>query len=181
LEQDDNDWNAIIIFDGIKKNIDIDNYKIKIIEIDKIGEDSIKNTAGLVRNIGIKNVQNSEWIGFLDDDDYLSPYYISNLKKELSLNNKMEICIFRMAYKNGTVLPFKNDKNITLKKVGISFAIKKYVCDSILFNNNPFEDYLFLKNAQNKKFKIIISSYVMYFVRTEPIDYDLYPKILINF
>lgn len=180
LNQDDNNWNAIIIFDGIKKNIDIINDKIKIIEIDKIGIDTIKNAAGLVRNIGIKNVENSTWIGFLDDDDYLSPQYISNLKNEILNNDKIEICIFRMAYKNGTVLPSKNDRNILFKRVGISFAIKKYVSESLLFTNNPFEDYLFLKNAQNKKFKILISSYVMYFVRTSPIEYNTFPKILIN-
>jgi hypothetical protein len=181
LYQTDNDWNAIIIFDGIKKNIDIIDKRIKIIEINKIGNIDIKNNGGFVRNIGIKNVENSLWIGFLDDDDYLSENYILNLKNEISIHNNLEICIFRMAYENGYVLPTKNDKNINRYKVGISFAIKKYVGDHILFENNPFEDYLFLKNAQNKKYKIIISSYVTYFVRSLPKNYELYPKILINF
>lgn len=183
IEQDDDNWNAIIIFDGIKKNIDINDTRIKIIEIESMNCNSLKNTAGLVRNAGIKNVENSTWIGFLDDDDYLTNDYISKLKKELELNNTMEICIFRMAYGNGYIVPSKFDKNITRNKVGISFAIKKYITDNILFNNNPYEDYIFLKEAQNKKFKIIISSYVTYFVRTEPnepIKSMIFPKVLLN-
>lgn len=181
INQDDNDWNAVIIFDGIKNNIEINDPRIKILEIDKIGNEKIKNSAGLVRNIGIKNAINTEWIGFLDDDDYLSSDYISNLKKEILLNNQIEVCIFRMAYENKCVLPTKFDKNIIKNKVGISFCVKKYIATTILFNNNPYEDYLFLKEAQHKKYKIIISSYVTYFVRTLPIKYDIYPKILINF
>lgn len=181
INQDDNDWNVIIIFDGIKNNIEINDPRIKIFEIDKIGNEKIKNSSGLVRNIGIKNATNTEWIGFLDDDDYLSLDYISNLKKEILLNNQIEVCIFRMAYENKCVLPTKFDKNIIKNKVGISFCVKKYITTSILFNNNPYEDYLFLKEVQYKKYKIIISSYVTYFVRTMPIKYDIYPKILINF
>ena len=181
INQIDNDWNAIIIFDGIKKNIEITDNRIKVIEIEKIGNNDIKNNAGLVRNIGIKNVEKSLWIGFLDDDDYLSHNYILNLKNEISINPNLEICIFRMAYSNGYVLPTKQDKNINRCKVGISFAIKKYVGKDILFNNNPFEDYLFLKSAQNKRYKILISSYVSYFIKSFPKDYELYPKVLINF
>lgn len=181
INQTDHDWNAIIIFDGIKKNIEITDNRIKMIEIEKIGVNDIKNNAGLVRNIGIKNVENSLWIGFLDDDDYLSHNYIINLKNEILINPNMEICIFRMAYPNGSILPTKQDKNINKCHVGISFAIKKYIGSNVLFNNHPFEDYLFLKNAQSKKYKILISSYVCYFIKSFPKDYELYPKVLINF
>ena len=176
LNQTDNNWNAIIIFDGIKNNLLLTDIRIKIIEINKIG---IQNNAGLVRNIGIKNVENSEWIGFLDDDDYISNDYITNLKNEISLNI-FDICIFRMAYNNKLVLPTKNDKNIIRNKVGISFAVKKYITITNLFINNPFEDFLYLKQLQNQKYKIIISSYISYFVRTPPyIINELYPKILL--
>ena len=46
--------------------------------------------------------------------------------------------------------------------------------------NNPFEDYIFLKELQNKKYTILISSFVSYFVRTMPYECSLYPKILIK-
>lgn len=179
LNLKDNDWNAIIIFDGIKCNVNIEDNRIKIIEIEKLGKESIKNNAGLVRNIGFNYVENSIWIAFLDDDDYLSENYICNLKKEIELNNSIEVCIFRMGYENKCILPSKFDKNIIRNKVGISFALKKYITDSNKFINSPFEDYLYLKNLQSQKYKIIISSYVSYFVKTPPYITDFFPKILL--
>lgn len=179
LLQTDNDWSAFIIFDGVEKNIDIDDNRIQYLEIDKIGN---KNYAGYVRNIGFQYCKNSEWIGFLDDDDYLSNDYITKLKQEIQFNPKIDICIFRMKFNNGCILPSKHDKNITRCKVGISFAIKKHISENIFFENNPFEDYFFLKACQNKKYKILISSYVTYFVKSV-FSYeqdDLFPKILIN-
>ena len=181
-KQTDNDWKAIIIFDGIDININIIDEQIKIIKIDKLGCIDKRNYAGLVRNVGIKNCYNTEWIAFLDDDDNLSPFYISKLKEEIKLNPNLEVCIFRMGFENKCILPTKYDKNISRCHVGISFALKKYITDSeLLFTNHPFEDYLFLKELQKKKYKIIISSFVMYFVRTLPYDNNLYPKVLINF
>jgi glycosyltransferase involved in cell wall biosynthesis len=186
LNQDDNDWECIVIFDGVKKNIEInfeEDTRIKIFEIDKIGgsSDDVKSTSGLVRNFGIEKSGESEWIGFLDDDDCLSPDYISKLKKEIEMNEDIEVCIFRMAYSNKYILPTKDDRNINRFRVGISFAIKKYITEKVSFTNNPFEDFLYLKNVQYKKYKIVISSYVTYFVRTEPYECLFYPKILINF
>ena len=177
LNQTDNNWNAIIVFDGIKQNISINDNRIKIIEISKRG---LKNSAGSVRNEGIKLCNNSIWIGFLDDDDTLSKDYIEKLKEEININNNIDVCIFRMAYENGYILPSIYDKNIIRNKVGISFAIKKNINNTILFENNPYEDYFFLKKMQYKKYKILISSYVTYFVRTNQYETKLFPKILIN-
>lgn len=177
LNQTDNNWNAIIVFDGLKQNIEINDNRIKIIEIDKCG---LKNSAGSVRNEGIKLCNNSIWIGFLDDDDTLSKDYIEKLKEEININNNIDVCIFRMGYEHGYILPTIYDKNIIRNKVGISFAIKKNIDDTILFENNPYEDYIFLKKMQCKKYKILISSYVTYFVRTNQYDTKLFPKVLIN-
>ena len=179
IEQDDTDWKAIIIFDGIKNNFEITDKRIKIIEIEKIGNLDKKNSAGNVRNIGFKHAINTEWIGFLDDDDYLSSNYISKLKEEISIHNEIEVCIFRMGYENKCILPTIHDKNIIRNRVGISFAIKKYITDCIQFTNNPFEDFIFLKNAQSKNYKILISSFVCYFVRTKPYECNMFPKILL--
>jgi glycosyltransferase involved in cell wall biosynthesis len=177
LNQTDNNWNAIIVFDGIKQNISINDNRIKIIEITKCG---LKNSAGSVRNEGIKLCNNSIWIGFLDDDDTLSKDYIEKLKEEINIHNNIDVCIFRMGYENGYILPSIYDKNIIRNKVGISFAIKKNMNDTILFENNPYEDYIFLKKMQCKKYKILISSYVTYFVRTNEYETKLFPKVLIN-
>lgn len=190
LDLKDNNWNALIIFDGIKNNLyDKDNNynvdkRIKIIEIEKSGIEDIKNNAGLVRNIGFEYLENnglnSDWIGFLDDDDYLSYDYICNLKNELSIYPNLDVCIFRMAYPNGGIIPLKMDKNIIRNRVGISFALKYNIIKEYKFINSPFEDYIYLKNLQSKKYKMLISSYVSYFVRCIPYKYkELFPKIMI--
>ena len=184
INQTDNDWNAIIIFDGIKNNfINILDSRIKIIEIEKMGNELIKNSSGLVRNIGI-GMTESIWIGFVDDDDIISCNYISYLKQELLICENLDLIIFRMMYENGVVLPSKFDRNIIRNKVGISFAFKRelYTIYKYKFDNNPYEDYLFLKNIQNNKHKILISSYVAYFIRCIEIEIEknIYPKILIN-
>jgi hypothetical protein len=188
LLQNNIDWNAIIIFDGINKNknIEIDDKRFIFLETNKVGNIyKNKSSAGLVRNYGLDYIKKeniiTEWIGFLDDDDYLSSDYIDNLKKEINNNNYIEICIFRMAYENGYILPTKNDKNIILKHVGISFCFKYNVLKDVLFQNNAFEDYLLLKTLQFKKYKIIISSYVTYFIRTKPFNCNIFPKIFLNF
>lgn len=173
IEQDDTDWKAIIIFDGIKNNIKKNDDRITVIEVNK------QSNAGLVRNIGFQYVKDSEWIGFLDDDDYLSNKYISKLKEEININNNIEVCIFRMSYPNKFILPTATDRNIIRNRVGISFAIKKYISESIFFKDSYFEDFYYLKEVQMKKYKILISSYVCYFIRSKPYDCNRFPKIFI--
>ena len=175
----DPDWNAVIIFDGVKNKFTINDSRIKIIESEKNGDKGVRNNAGAVRNIGLKYNHCSEWIGFLDDDDYLSSDYIDNLKEEISIHKNIEVCIFRMAYHNGHILPEKLDRNITKGKVGISFAVKKEIAEKNFFINNDFEDYIYLKNLQSKKHKIVISSYVSYFIRCKPFKCVFFPKILL--
>ena len=187
LNLKDNNWKALIIFDGIKNSI-IDIFlldnRIKIIEIEKSGIEDIKNNAGLVRNIGFNYLVNnnlySDWIGFLDDDDYLSCNYICDLKNELCIYPNFDVCIFRMGYPNGCIIPLKNDKNIIRNRIGISFTLKYNIMKEYKFINSPFEDYIYLKNLQSKKYKILISSYVSYFVRCIPYEIkDFFPKIMI--
>jgi len=185
INQTNNDWNAIIIFDGIKNTeVEINDSRIKVVEIEnKIGIEGKRNFSGLVRNIGLNSVIDTEWIGFVDDDDILSKNYIAFLKKELiNTNNKLDLIIFRMMYENGLVLPTKYDRNITKNRVGISFAFRKEIGCKYKFENSPYEDYLFLKNIQKCGFKILISSYIGYFIRCdEKISTELYPKIFINY
>ena len=167
-------WKAIIIFDGVKNNYNINNDKITIVEIDKKGEQGKNNKAGYVRNIGFNYVTDSEWIGFVDDDDVLSNDYICKLKEESELNKTIEVCLFRMAYENNRILPNNYDKNISKCRVGISFAIKSYISKNILFSNNQFEDYYYLKELEYKNYKIVISPYVCYYVNTT--KYEIYEK-----
>ena len=186
IELKNPNWKALIIFDRIKKNIDTNYLNDERIIIYESTVENTNNFAGTIRNIGLEYCKkiNSEWIGFLDDDDYLSYDYICKLKEEININKNMEVCIFRMGYENGAILPFKSDKNIIRNKVGISFCFKKIIIENdfeIKFKDIPYEDFILLKELQAKKYKIVISSYVTYFVRTLPYEYIFFPKVLLNF
>jgi glycosyltransferase involved in cell wall biosynthesis len=162
-KQTNPDWNAIIIFDGIKSNIKLDDPRIKIIEIDKKGKD--KNSAGLVRNNGIKLVK-TKWIGFLDDDDYIADDYVEKFYEELKLNPDLDVLIYRMKDKEN-IFPELETDNFYLNHVGISFIINNKI-----FNNNlefipsSSEDFDYLDRIRTNKYKIIISPSIKYFVRS---------------
>ena len=129
-------WKAIIIFDGIKNTFQFNDERLIMLEIDKVGKIDKKNNAGCVRNIGfdyIKNKHNNidtEFIGFVDDDDTLHPKYIDYLLVEKNINNNLDLIIFRMIYKNNVFLPSKFDTKIKVKHFGISFAFKKEIRQS---------------------------------------------------
>ena len=181
INLNDNNWKAILIFDGVKNIFNIKDDRITIVEIEKKGIEDKNNQAGFVRNIGFNYVNDSEWIGFVDDDDTLSKDYIDKLKEEINENNSIDVCIFRMIYENKFVLPSEFDKYIIKCRVGISFAIKSYIKDNILFDNNNYEDYYFLKELEYKNYKIVISPYICYFVNIDPyIINDKYDRIYIN-
>lgn len=192
------DWRAIIVFDSIGNKLIIENLcqeiikidihnKIKIIKNDQqIGNKSKRNSAGLVRNIGIQAIDFlTEWIGFVDDDDTLSANYINNLIDEIKIRPNIEVCIFRMVYENGCVLPGKYDRSLLRGKVGISFALKHTLTKQYFFTNNPFEDFIYLKTLQNSGIKMLISSYISYYVRCKDVINnsclnEQYPKIFLN-
>lgn len=204
LELNNHNWKALILFDGIKNTFHFEDERIICLEIEKQGKIDIKNNAGMVRNIGfdyiLNNNINTQFIGFVDDDDTLHPNYINNVLEENTVNNDVDLIIFRMMYKNKTYLPKKNDIKLKVKHFGISFVFKK----SILihenenknknkkenkinyFINHPYEDFLFLKNIFDKKYKIIISPYINYFIRTDykecmnVLNVNL-PRVLLNF
>jgi glycosyltransferase involved in cell wall biosynthesis len=162
-KQTNPNWNAIIIFDGIKSNIDIDEPRIKIIEIEKKGKD--KNSAGLVRNNGIKLV-NTKWIGFLDDDDYLADDYVEKFYEELKLNPDLDVLIYRMKDKDN-IFPELETDNFYLNHVGISFIINKKIFDNKLeFIPSSSEDFDYLDRIRTNKYKIVISPSIKYFVRS---------------
>jgi len=193
INLENKNWNALIIFDGIKNNFYLNDERLIILEINKVGKIDKKNNAGCVRNIGFDYIKNNnidtEFIGFVDDDDTLHPKYIDNLLIEINLNKQLDLIIFRMIYKNNIFLPTKIDTKIKVKHVGISFAFKKELLQDInnYFINYPYEDYLFLKNIEKNNYKIIISPFINYFIeskytnfKSNKININL-PRVLINF
>jgi len=136
-----------------------------------------------VRNLALQKCIQTLWIGFVDDDDTISSKYIDYLLEESNkYNNNVDVIIFRMMYENNLILPEKNDKNIIMNKVGISFAIHKNIFEKkkYFFKNNSKEDYYFLHTLQKNKYKMLISGYIAYFVRMNPTKTKKYNSILIN-
>lgn len=180
INQSNKSWNAIIVFDGIKPTIKVEDPRIQIISISKKGRNI--NSAGLVRNEGIKLVK-TKWIAFLDDDDYLAENYIDVFYNELRLNPDSDVIIYRMVL-DDNILPNLGDDNFYVNKVGISFCYKKEIFDNgMIFVPSKIEDFTLLDKLRNNKYKMIISPYTTYFVR-KFINYKtlpLGPRIKINY
>ena len=162
-------WNAIVLFDGVKNNSKIQDERIQYIELEKkVGVrnngEKQHNYAGHVRNIGFQYLKNTKWVGFVDDDNILHPLYIQYLKREEKIEPLIDICLFRFCDKKMHIVPLKQDKYIQKDHCGISFAFKKCVCQKIQFENNQCEDYYFLKKAEYEGYTIVISDKICYFI-----------------
>lgn len=165
-------WLAIVIFDNVTPNIKINDPRILFITCDKLGEHY--NYAGRVRNYGMKFVK-TNWIAFLDDDDSISPNYVEVFNKEI-LAYSTDVIIFRMRRDND-IFPDLDTNDIHKCKVGISFAIKKNIVNAgLLFSPSQYEDFYYLSLIRSNNYTIMISPYVLYFVR----EYDVKCELVGN-
>ena len=163
INQSNPNWKAIVIFDGISSTIQNTDPRIRIIESTKLGQNY--NSAGLVRNYGI-TFADTEWVAFVDDDDSLSTNYVDIFIKESSAYTLADIIIFRMEGCPGCIIPTLSTETFYYCQVGISFAVKKKIFDEgYIFIPSIAEDFCYLDEARNKKYNIMISPYVTYFVR----------------
>jgi glycosyltransferase involved in cell wall biosynthesis len=152
-------WKAIVIFDGIEPTIYETDPRITIIKTPiKLGQGY--NSAGLVRNYGIK-FANTEWVAFVDDDDSITPSYIESFLSELWLDP--DVIIFRMTL-DDRICPSVDSTNFFIKDVGISFAVKKELVSKFRFIPSIEEDFEFLDKLRLKKYKIVLSPYITYTV-----------------
>jgi hypothetical protein len=76
-----------------------------------------------------------------------------------------------------TTTPFPNENatNIMEDDVGISFVAKKHIFDSgIQFNTHYKEDFEFIDTVQKNGYKIMISPFILYFIKhyEEFTDYE---------
>jgi len=173
IKQTNSNWCAYIGFDGLNE----EQIKIKPLEDNRIRTFYLPKS-GLLKNVDFKaihskagNVRNqllekdieSEWIGFLDDDDTLASDYVEGLKLESSKNN-FDLCIFRMVLKDGTIIPRYGSNSLYIGNVGISFAIKTSFLkeNKLSFNSSQSEDFEFIKKASDNKAKIYISDFITY-------------------
>jgi len=163
-------WRAIVVFDGVKSNIShIHDKRISYYEIKKRGRD---NMAGTTRNYAINKVDNTDWIGFVDDDDTISPNYIDVLLQDSKFNT--DCIVFHMLL-DDRIVPNSNTTSLIRNDVGISFCVKTDILKRILFKNSKSEDYDLLERL-SKTNSILLSNNLTYFVRKQP-EPTMYNKI----
>lgn len=171
LNQTHPNWNCYVGFDGLSKgqvnpDLLVDDWRIRYLYLDeKLGTSDFHGNAGLVRNKIIESIENpSEWIGFLDDDDSLSQYYVEIIEKEIEKED-CDCFVFRMNL-TGKIIPDFSMNHIEQNHVGISFCVKRKFIEenNIKFENNNAEDFLFLQEIIKHSGKIKILPYVGYFV-----------------
>jgi len=182
--QTDVRWRAIIVFDGIPISTifgddELDSgldKRIQVLEIKKSGVHI--NSAGLVRNAGIRSCL-TDWVAFVDDDDILSSRYVETFYKEIHEYPQIDVLLFRMyvekpSYLNPDcfILPELNTEDFYWRKTGISFALRTsiFIERGIWFEPSEEEDYLFLDGLRRRRFSIMISPYIRYFVRVTDKD-----------
>jgi len=180
INQTIKEWYAIIIFDGMKASFVNKDKRIKIIEVEKLGLNV--NSAGLVRNYALSFVE-TEWVAFLDDDDIISDDYIESFYKEIELYPETDLLIFRMN-NHGRIIPKLDANNFYICDVGISFIMKKKIYNNgFIFIPDGVEDFLYLDKVRSNGYKIMISPYTKYHVRTNIVENDFIfgKRVFINF
>jgi len=116
-------------------------------------------TAGINRNNGL-NEATGDWIFFIDDDDYYSTNYLSEIEDNL------DIVVFRMQQHGSVIIPRYEKNYLEESNVGINFAIKKSFYKNLNIKFRKYghaEDWEFLKqclmNTTQDKVKITKNVY----------------------
>jgi hypothetical protein len=173
INQTNPNWKCYVGFDGKKKSdidssILISDERIKYFYFgEKLGDESKHHgNAGQVRNSILNHIDDDiEWVGFVDDDDTISKYYIEILDLEKN-KSYFDCCIFRMRYDkdNKKIIPPFNVDTIQQNLVGISFCVKRKFIDQhkILFVNDNAEDFNYLNQINEQGGKIHMSSHITY-------------------
>jgi hypothetical protein len=80
------------------------------------------------------------------------------------------------------ILPTNNSTDFFVNQVGISFAMKKTIFDAgIIFEPSGSEDYELLNKIRQNRYKIMISPYILYFVRSyNQEDNSVLNRVFIN-
>jgi glycosyltransferase involved in cell wall biosynthesis len=161
VSQTSKNWKCIVVYDGVN-GPSFEDDRVTCVNIEKTGLVGPNNgQSGLVRNQGIKLVQ-TEWIGFLDDDDTIHPKYVETLERKYS---KMDFVVWRMKYQNGMVLPELTNNNLIFQHVGISFCYKNKFENLFFDVNRDGEDFDFVKKLESLSKNFIIAPEIYYNVR----------------
>jgi glycosyltransferase involved in cell wall biosynthesis len=153
-------WEAIVMFDGVDPTLESGDERIRVYRMDKVG---VRNFAARVRNHAIAKAR-TPWVGFVDDDDTITPTYVSDFVDHLACNP--DVIIFRMRDR-GRVLPPPDATRFVINKVGISFCLKTKLFreQGVWFLPGPAEDFHLLHRLRLLGKDIFLSPHINYHVR----------------
>lgn len=169
-------WEAIVVMDTHLLNGGAQEINK---EVSILGDERIRlvyprpgtvNSAGTMRNEGFKYVRSITWIGFVDDDDVLTPQYVEHLAEHSVDHPRADMVIFRMQHPRLGILPDPDSPRLRLGEVGISFAIKVKSRGNVLFVREDkkiafHEDWMFIQAMREMNKQVFISPHVDYIVR----------------
>lgn len=177
--QSDPGWEAVVCGDGFypvdqrEPTIDYRDARVHALRGPNVA------SAGLTRAYALATAVNNltpAWFGFLDDDDTISPEYVSRLGEIDS--RSVDLVVFRMFHNELGVLPRPAEPSLTWGQVGISFAVSKPFLLrthlNFLEEHDPYnpilgeafnEDIDFLRRASLAGARVLLHPSVAYFVR----------------
>jgi glycosyltransferase involved in cell wall biosynthesis len=166
-KQTDDDFETIVVYDGIDIENKEDDKNVFFINIHKSSKG-----AGPVRNAAIPFIT-TEWTAFVDDDDTLSDSYVKDLKYFSSIFPESDLIVFRLfdTKNENNIIPTKITKDTFSEgDVGISFAVKTNILKKIQFRDMHAEDFDFIKRSVKAGYTAWLTRYINYFVRFVPSD-----------
>lgn len=161
LQQTNPNWECFILYDGVIGK-EFDDTRVKTFNLQKLGRKGEKHgNAGLVRNEGIK-MCNTEWIGFLDDDDTIHQDYVKTLFEKYT---QYDFVVWRMKTIDEKIYPELTRNNIKINRVGISISFKNKFPKALFDNNHDTEDFEFVDKLQKTTNNFIITPEIFYNIR----------------
>ena len=188
LAQTKDDWRAIVVFYGCEP---VDETLLSILQDPRLLSICIKRSdanyvhgqLGYIRNMGLRFVSNSAWVGFIDEGDTIISTYCQRLEDEENYAPSADAIIFKMKCGND-VFPPENYHQITQHLVGISFVIRaNLLTEGFVFKPSSSEDFTFLFDLQRKHKTIAFSRIVAYYVKEDAPycgETDYTPRFMLN-
>ena len=153
INQTNPNWKCIVLYDGVEGR-SFDDQRVQTINLNKLGKKGERHgNAGLVRNEGIKMCE-TEWIGFLDDDDTINKDYVKTLEEKYT---DYDFVVWRMKTTDGKIFPELTRNNLIRNRVGISISFKNKFPNIFFDKNDDGEDFEFVDNLQNTTSNFIIT------------------------
>lgn len=150
LNQKRQNWDLIICGDGVTPP-SFNDPRIKTISIPKAN-------ATKAREAALRFVR-TPWCVLVDDDDWVTPDYLNHFERFVDTSD----VIISQMMNYGVAIP--DGHFIQHERVGISFAVRTAVWRQNPMLDPPTEDYYFLSDLENKKYKIAYTDYCGYYVR----------------